>query len=452
MSGKDKVEIFYGWEFEIGRLGGLVALAPLFMEASKSEKLYANFSFYIILVTAASVLYSLVTKFRSKQFRTPFVTIDDEGVSIAPTRRSFRWQDIEACATQPDKSRRILRLCLRPQAALRPAKGYVDVAFHMAQNPDLSLDRALRACASHLRARNPNPVRPFVDNSPTNALTRQLGPRFMWGFAAVAAAVCGGALGTLERPLVEEPPMAVDERPAKTVLMLGNSRITVNDLLKTIRDMADSAHSPIRWDLHMHTWASATLKQHWNYQGDRDAIDKGYDYVILQPESGAFGDDDSAADTMTYGRYLLGAAKQAGSQAVVLSGPPRGTQAFSGDAQTREWAAFTYGKRIDEGTRRLAQSAQADMIDLEGAFEEAKAAAPQVDLSDGGTNPSHAGTYLMALVIYRHLSHDDLAKVTWRPYDLDPATAEIFKRIAMRRGAPDEVSPAPATPPGTRPL
>ena len=435
MSDMKQIQIFADWKREAIAYFAIIAQMPhLLLRTLQSPNIWRDFYFYLLIAFIASGLYALLRRLRGKPFLNPMVVIDDKGVRTSRVIRLYRWEEIEACAVNRDKKRRVLRLFLRETARRRFDKPFVDIFFAPARDPDAALDRAFRACVARLAARHADPVRPFVDDAKAAALHKPLGARFMWGFALAVTAISGLILWTFQRPVIHERPMPVDDRPVKKVLMLGNSRITVNDLGWTIRDMADSAHSPIRWDFSMLSWASATLREHWKYQGDHDEIAKGYDYVLLQPESGAFETDSAADSTSTYGGYLIGAAKQAGSEPLLLSGPSRGEQAFEGDDAARSHAVWEYGKRIDSGARQLAEKAQAGMIDLTSAFEVARRAVPQVSLSDGGTNPSHAGTYLMALMIYRHLSHDDLAKVTWRPYDLPPEVAEIYKRIAMKYG------------------
>lgn len=428
----NRIEIYYAWKYKISpAFSPLLSLTVLSSSLSRHLQILESYRHFGIAFAYLALIVYAISIYRQSKI---YLVIADDGVSVTGWRKVL-WKDVQACAVEPGKGRRVLRLFVnRDSAWARTGMPYVDIDFRKAQNADASLDLALRACASRIEAGNPRPVRPFIDDPATAAAARPLGPRFMWGFA-IAVAVCTGlAVWAYQRPVIHERPMPVDARSAKTVLMLGNSRITVNDLGWTIRDMADSAHSPIRWDFSMLSWASSTLREHWKFQGDHDALDKGYDYVILQPESGAFENDYAAADTFTYGRYLIGAAKKAGSLPLLLSGPSRGEQAFEGDAPARGYAVWEYGKRIDEGARKLSENAQAGMIDLTGAFEEARHAVPQVALSDGGTNPSHAGTYLMALMIYRNLSHDDLAHVIWRPYDLALDVAETYKMIAMRRG------------------
>ena len=109
-----------------------------------------------------------------------------------------------------------------------------------------------------------------------------------------------------------------------------------------------------------------------------------------------------------------------------------GPSFFSGDRQAATAAARAYAAKVGRETRALARLSGAGVIDLEGAFAEADASVPEVAMTEDGNHPSHAGTFLAALVIYGYLSHADLANIDWRPYDMSNATAKTLKEIAAR--------------------
>jgi len=68
----------------------------------------------------------------------------------------------------------------------------------------------------------------------------------------------------------------------------------------------------------------------------------------------------------------------------------------------------------------------------ERLFEDAEASAPEIALTSDGNHPTHAGTFLAAVAIYGDLSHDEVANVAWRPFDMTEATAAKLKDIAAR--------------------
>ena len=234
------------------------------------------------------------------------------------------------------------------------------------------------------------------------------------------------------RHVVEEPPRPFDARPGDSVLFLGNSRIFVNDLPKMVRDVADSANSPVRYDVHMRAWAAATLRDHWNDDGDRAALQKPWGVVIIQAQSGSFADPDSSRDFELYGAKLIRAAQEGGSKVALTANWTLGPNFFNGETERIAGDSKQYGETIEQGTRALAEQANADVIDLERLFEDAGESAPEIALTSDGNHPTHAGTFLAAVAIYGYLSHDDVANVTWRPFDMTEATAAKLKDIAAR--------------------
>ena len=150
--------------------------------------------------------------------------------------------------------------------------------------------------------------------------------------------------------------------------------------------------------------------------------------VILQTQSGTFGDAASTRDFAEYGEKLIRAAEAGGSPVALMANWTLGPNFFDGDAA----ASQRYGDRIEQGTRALAEPTGAGVIDLERAFEDAAASAPELALTSDGNHPTHAGSFLAALVIYGYLSHADVSNVSWRLYDMSKATATQLKDIAAR--------------------
>ena len=65
-------------------------------------------------------------------------------------------------------------------------------------------------------------------------------------------------------------------------------------------------------------------------------------------------------------------------------------------------------------------------------FSKTPATGAEIALTSDGNHPTHAGAFLAAVAIYGYLSHDDIANVTWRPFDMTEATAAKLKDIAAR--------------------
>lgn len=423
------------------------ALDHLSKSIKTSEDWFLGLGFALFsLVYVVSVIHSCF----HRRLR-PYLAVDDAGLTVfTPREFSLGWSQIEGYARQNQDMRRILRVFLRPgvrvAGAVRSgAETYLDLNFIWTETPHRSLDLVLRACSDRLGA-----AREFA--KPPASLRRSLARPAVFIATLAIALAAGLVFLRFHHPLIEEPPRPIDTRQGESVMFLGNSRVYGNDLPKMVRDIADSASSPIRYDVHMRSWLAATFKELWNDEGDRAALQSAWGKVILQPESGAFWDDWSARNTMTYGEKLIRAARAGGSEVALIVNWTRGPIFFDGNDEQAALASKQYGALMSRETRALAEKAGADLIDLEGAFAEAQESAPDIALTISGNDPTHAGSYLAGLVIYGYLSGADLAKVEWRPYDMTETQAEQLKEIAARhysrRGeSPGSIDPGASEPP-----
>ena len=77
----------------------------------------------------------------------------------------------------------------------------------------------------------------------------------------------------------------LDRRPVQRLLFLGHSLTYYNDIPAMVAKMADSADSPIRYEITMSAFPNAGLDNHWNNRRTRELLAQGgWDRVIAQPE------------------------------------------------------------------------------------------------------------------------------------------------------------------------
>jgi hypothetical protein len=430
------------WRYTLAAAGpAILAAFGAWSHLSKNVKTPGDWFLGLLLALVSIVAaVAFVRSWRNGWLRR-YLVADGDGLTVyTPQKVSLSWSQIEGCARLNEHGRRILRLSLRPgvsaRGAVKSGAGtHFDINFRVAERPERSLDVVFCACLVRIgawreRPAEISPIRPPVE-APRPSL-RQRAARAAVFVAALAIPLGAGLFAIMHHPLIEEPPRPIDARQGESVMFLGNSRIYGNDLPKVVRDIADSAGSPIRYDVHMRSWLAATFKELWNDGGDRAALQNPWGKVILQPESGAFWDESSARDTRTYGEKLIRAAEAGGSEVALMANWTRGPNFFDGDAEQAALASKRYGELMARETRALAEKTGADVIDLEGAFAEAEERAPEIPLTLNGNDPNHAGSYLAGLVIYGYLSGEDLAKVDWRPSDLSETQASLLKEIAAR--------------------
>jgi hypothetical protein len=431
-------------------LAYLVCLLPLILQEFDDKPppiplwLRAFVLIVFILACVGHLISCLI--FLCRFPRRPFMALDVSGLSCIWKDRGAvtPWPQIVACSCKNDGARTLLRIY--PKRAQPPRslsfsnrEDHFDIDFALAHDPRQSLDEAFRACVKWIAATRDasatdSPIREFVDGQPAPNVrpskTRSLVNGLLLAFLAVVVILV--AMQGLRRPLIEEPPGMLDERPGQSVLFLGNSRITTNDLPRMVREVADSAQSPIRYDVAMRAWGGATFEEHWNDAGDRAALQKPWGRVILQTQSVSFVNQQNARGFADYGERLIRAAKEGGSPVALIANWTLGTAMFEGDATQAAALSKMYGERIEQQTRALAERAGAEVIDLERAFADAEALAPEIALTSDGNHPTQAGTFLAAVVIYGWLSQDDVAKVSWRPPGMSEAAAAKLKDVAAR--------------------
>lgn len=218
-----------------------------------------------------------------------------------------------------------------------------------------------------------------------------------------------------------------DRRPAREILILGNSRTSVNDMPDMVRAMADSAHDPRKWEITLDAPNGASFEILWNDGATQRLLTQRWDDVVLQAESRAQSSDDLAHSFQTYGADLIGALHPANGHARLVvnwayesrlwdDGDPDG----SGRAELK--------REIRDGTTSLAERTGAHLVDVATLWSAVERDHPEIALTQDGNHPSLAGSYLFALALYGDLSGRDVGLVTFAPPGLDPAVVTKIRQ------------------------
>ncbi len=252
----------------------------------------------------------------------------------------------------------------------------------------------------------------------------------------VVAVICVGTLSWFQfgqhRSLEELEQSFVDifdGRPAREILLLGNSRTYSNHMPKMLRQIADSAGSPQKYRITSRTPAGSSLEILWNDGYARSLLQQSWDDAIIQAESRAFSSEANTRSFMTYGPKLLGAVR-------LLSGWPRLVVNWSYESTAKyafsESDRARFQRQINAGHAKIAGMAGAQLVKLGKVWDDVRAHHPEIALTVDGNHPSLAGSYLYALFLYRELSNDDVAKVGFVPEGLPGKTAAIMKDAVAR--------------------
>lgn len=217
----------------------------------------------------------------------------------------------------------------------------------------------------------------------------------------------------------------IDPRPARSILIIGNSRTYYNDMPSMLRQIADSAGSPTKFQIETNTKPSFTLGQHWADRRTKRLLSGRWDEVILQGASSELGNDDAEESFLSHGRKLAGIAK-------VNSGAPRLVVNWAYDPTLYEgdWDGSGRDRHLERIKSRHAQLADETgmrRINLAGLWEAVRLSHPSIRLTTDGNHPTLAGSYLYALALYAHLSNRPARDVTYAPDELDPNDAEALR-------------------------
>ena len=221
-----------------------------------------------------------------------------------------------------------------------------------------------------------------------------------------------------------------DKRAPKTVLILGNSRIFVNDMPSMVRDMADSARSPVLYSITARTWGGARFEDLWQDSGVQRLLHQRWDYVILQSESGAQADDGTNESFLTYGENLISTASASGSPVAVIVNWAYDDSFYVGPYKANRPRHIA---SIEASSRVLARRTGASLIDTGAVWEEVRAADARLPLYwPDGNHPTINGSYLSALMVYGFISRSSVSNVTFRPSGLDEEAAQTLKHLVAQ--------------------
>lgn len=214
----------------------------------------------------------------------------------------------------------------------------------------------------------------------------------------------------------------LDPRPVQRMLYLGHSYTYYNDMPAMVAKMADSAKSPVRYDISMSAFPNATLEDHWHNRKSRELLSRGGWYrVIVQPE-GSFIEQGADSSLFVNGRRLLiGTGEQ---PAVIVIGWEANEEFYRKHYSASRSAASVVEQ---SNLRRLAIATSSDVIDIASIWEKVRAEELPFSLYKDGNHPSLEGSYLAALVVYYGLSHDDVSKVTYVPWGMSGDDARLLR-------------------------
>ncbi len=221
----------------------------------------------------------------------------------------------------------------------------------------------------------------------------------------------------------------MDSRPARNILIVGNSRTSANDMPGMLRHIADSAHDPRKYALTVVAPDGASFESLSKDASVRQEMAKSWDEVIVQGESRGQSTPELAGSFMANGRALLKAAHPKDGKPRLIVNWAYDTSLY--DKDDADGRADHYGM-IQAAHLNLANQTNADRINVGRVWEDLRQKMPELALTVDGNHPSQVGSYFVALCLYADLSGHDVRDADWVPDGIAPEIANKVRAIVSQ--------------------
>jgi len=215
----------------------------------------------------------------------------------------------------------------------------------------------------------------------------------------------------------------LDSRPARTILIFGNSRTSSNHMPDMLRHIADAAHDPRKYELTVVAPNGASFESLSQDAGLRQDMGQSWDDVIAQGESRGQSTPELITSFMTNGQALLKAARP-------KAGKPRLIVNWAYDQSLYEkndpGGRAEHYQSMQAIQLNLARQADAHIVNVGRVWEDLHEKMPDVALTTDGNHPTQVASYFVALCLYVDLSGQDVRDVNWAPFGI---TTEIATRV-----------------------
>ena len=218
-------------------------------------------------------------------------------------------------------------------------------------------------------------------------------------------------------------------RPARRILVLGNSRTYYHDMPDMLRAMADASGDQRKLEITVDALPGASFESLWQDGPTQKLLGQRWDDVVLQGESRAQASETLAHSFQDYGERLIRAARgTSGRQWLIVNWNYDASMWQGSDPDGSGHAA--YGAATQSATLALAERTGAKVVNVGRVWAGVEGGYPEIGLTQDGNHPTLAGSYLFGLVLYSALSGTDADRIGWRPDQLDEARALPLRQEA----------------------
>jgi hypothetical protein len=233
---------------------------------------------------------------------------------------------------------------------------------------------------------------------------------------------------------------AFDPRPARMILIVGNSRTYAHDMPAMIRRIADSAASPSKYEIEVDALPGASFESLWNDANTQRLLARTWDDAYFQGESRGQSTGELTASFLSYGARLLNAAKLKQRRPGLIVNWAYDPSLYTDDSDGSGRASHL--RSIQDDHALLVERTNTRAINVGRIWEAVRSEHPTIVLTEDGNHPTVAGSYLAALAIYVALSGDDVTHVTYVPEGLSASDSAVLRDMieAYSSLAPSDAS------------
>jgi hypothetical protein len=220
---------------------------------------------------------------------------------------------------------------------------------------------------------------------------------------------------------------ALDQRPEQTILFIGNSRTSANDMPQMMRRIADSAEYTNKLRVELHAPSNESMTGHAADPGVRELLAQDWDHVVLQAQS------TEVIDRANWGKWLEPATELIALAEEKHALPAmfvtwRYTDQCSDD---RKWNASQNAAMhtaIQEQHAWLARNTGVGLVNVGLVWDGVLGQQQDFSLYIDCNHPSVYGSYLSALMLFGTLLGGDVSEVTYVPDGVQPQQAELLRK------------------------
>ncbi len=217
------------------------------------------------------------------------------------------------------------------------------------------------------------------------------------------------------------------------ILFIGNSLTGFNDMPGQFLALASAdIGNTILFNVQSVIHSGSTLEKMWHEGKAAQVIGSNHwDYVVLQEHSNWGVSQSQLSDTWQYAAMFDELVNTAGGESVLYITWPKRSGSYEGRNLPHYGAELALRRRVFVHTMLVASSIGASVVNVGVAWSNMQHEHTEIELYEDFLHPNMYGTYLSALVFYKHFSQRDVTQIPFAPSQIPPATAAMIRETVQ---------------------